>query len=195
MLAGLRHLPQHVGRAVAATALVAVLAAPTAYSLATAATPHTGSIPSAGPSSDAGPGGARPGGQGGGQGGVGGLLDGSESTAALTALLQEDAASYTWAAAAVGSNSASGYQLASGEPVMAIGGFNGSDPSPTLAQFRAYVADGAVHWFIARGGGLGGPQGGGGSGTAAEITEWVTATFPASTVDGVTVYDLSGGAQ
>jgi len=209
MLAGVRHLPRLVGRAVAATALVAVLAAPTAYSLATAATPHTGSIPSAGPGSDAGPGGARPGGQpglggqgggqgpgqGGAQGGVGGLLDGSESTDALTALLQEDAASYTWAAAAVGSNSASGYQLASEEPVMAIGGFNGSDPSPTLAQFRQYVAEGAVHWFIAGGGGLGGPLGGGGSGTAAEITTWVTSTFPAQTVDGVTVYDLSGGVQ
>ena len=77
----------------------------------------------------------------------------------MTALLQADAASYTWVAAAVGSNTAAGYQLASEEPVMAIGGFNGSDPSPTLAEFQAYVADGEIHYFIG-GGGFGGQQGG-----------------------------------
>ena len=44
---------------------------------------------------------------------------------------------------------------------MAIGGFNGSDPSPTLAQFQQYVADGDIHWFIASGGGMGGGFGGG----------------------------------
>ena len=54
--------------------------------------------------------------------------------------------------AAVGANNAAGYQLASEEPVMAIGGFNGSDPSPTLAQFEEYVANGQIHWFIASGG-------------------------------------------
>ena len=48
-------------------------------------------------------------------------------------------ARYTWVAATVGSNNASGYQLATGDPVMAIGGFNGSDPSPTLAQFQQLV--------------------------------------------------------
>jgi hypothetical protein len=52
-------------------------------------------------------------------------------------------------AAAVGSNSAAGYQLATQAPVMAIGGFNGSDPSPTLAQFRRWVAEGRIHYFIA----------------------------------------------
>ena len=70
-------------------------------------------------------------------GGAGGLLDGSTPSAEITALLEADADSYTWVAAAVGSNTASGYQLATEQPVMAIGGFNGSDPSPTLAQFQA----------------------------------------------------------
>ena len=41
---------------------------------------------------------------------------------------------------------------------MAIGGFNGSDPAPTLASSRSYVADGKVHYFIG-GGGLGGVAG------------------------------------
>ena len=77
---------------------------------------------------------------------------------------------------------------------MAIGGFNGSDPSPTLAEFQEYVANGAIHWFI---GGVGGGPGGmgGGSGTASQIAQWVADTFTATTVDGVTVYDLSGGVQ
>jgi hypothetical protein len=97
----------------------------------------------------------------------------------------------------VGSNSAAGYQLATQQPVMAIGGFNGSDPSPTLAQFKAWVAAGRIHYFIAGGGTLGGPggaTGGTGSGTASQITSWVESTFTAKTVSGVTVYDLTSGS-
>ena len=56
------------------------------------------------------------------------------------ALSGADAGNYTWVAAAIGSNSASGFQLAADEPVMAVGGFNGSDPSPTLAQFQAMIS-------------------------------------------------------
>ncbi len=205
-LFGVRHVPRKVGIAVATAALIAGLAGPTAYSLSTAATAHSGSIPSAGPAS-AGTFGGGPGGRTtgatpqGNAANAGGLLDGSTSSEALTALLTEDASSYTWVAAAVGSNSAAGYQLASELPVMAIGGFNGSDPSPTLAQFQQYVADGDIHWFIASGGGFGGGGfGGGGFGggpnpggsTSSEIATWVSENFTARTVDGVTVYDLSG---
>ncbi|MET0449864.1 MAG: glycosyl transferase, partial [Aeromicrobium sp.] len=75
------------------------------------------------------------------------------------------------------------------------GGFNGSDPSPTLEQFKQYVADGEIHYFIASGG-MGGGRGGSASGsTSTAISSWVTETFEAQTVDGVTVYDLSGGIQ
>jgi hypothetical protein len=126
-------------------------------------------------------------------------LDGITSSSALTALLEADASSYTWVAAAVGSNSAAGYQLATSQPVMAVGGFNGSDPSPTLAQFQAWVAAGRIHYFIGGGGTLGGAfdggftggYTGGGSDTAAQISQWVESTFTARTVDGVTVYDLA----
>ena len=78
---------------------------------------------------------------------------------------------------------------------MAIGGFNGSDPSPTLEQFEQYVADGEIHYFIA-GGGLGGGPGGnqmGGSNDSSAIATWVSENFTATTVDGVTIYDLSAG--
>jgi hypothetical protein len=195
-----RHMPHKVGVAVAAAALIAALAGPTAYSLATAATPHTGSIPSAGPASTGGfggPGGAPIMGGGpttGGGANAGGLLNGSTSSDALDALLAEDSSSYTWVAAAVGSNSAAGYQLATELPVMAIGGFNGSDPSPTLAQFQDYVANGEIHWFIASDGGFGGGPNASGS-TSSDIATWVADNFSAQTVDGVTVYDLSAGAQ
>ena len=57
--------------------------------------------------------------------------------------------------------SAASLELASGgKAVMAIGGWSGSDPAPTLAQFEAYVAAGQIHYFIASGGGGGGGQGG-----------------------------------
>ena len=66
-----------------------------------------------------------------GAGNAGGLLDASTPSAALVALLEADAGSYTWVAAAVGAQSAAGYQLATELPVMCLGGFNGSDPCPT----------------------------------------------------------------
>ncbi|OZC57717.1 glycosyl transferase [Rhodococcus sp. RS1C4] len=195
--------------------MFAGLAGPTAYALDTIATPHTGSIVSAGPSTGMGGPGGMGGGRGmgdgrtrdgqsrmqgfpmqdgqmpaglpgGGMGGAGGLLSGSTPTEAITSLLEHDTDSYTWVAAAIGSNSASGYQLATEDPVMAIGGFNGTDPSPTLEQFKEYVANSEIHYFIA-GGGMGGSS----SGTSAEISEWVAANYTATTVDGVTLYDLS----
>jgi 4-amino-4-deoxy-L-arabinose transferase-like glycosyltransferase len=116
-------------------------------------------------------------------GGPGGLLDAPAPSATLTAYLKQNAASYTWAAAVVRSNSAAGYQLATGKPVMAIGGFNGTDPAPTLAQFEQLVRAGKVHYFIS-----GSMMRGG---TAQQITAWVAQNFTARTVDGTTVYDLT----
>jgi hypothetical protein len=134
------------------------------------------------------------GGFGGGAGGFGtgggGFLNATTPGAALTKLLQTDASRYTWVAATVNSNSAAGYQLASDDPVMAIGGFNGTDPAPSLAQFEKYVSEGKIHYFIAGGGGFG--FGAGGSGDdASKITAWVESHFTAKTVDGTTIYDLT----
>ncbi|MFF4811642.1 ArnT family glycosyltransferase [Micromonospora chersina] len=244
-------LPRRVAPVLLALGAAAALAGPVAYSLQTAATAHTGAIPSAGPFVQGAfgpggrggfPGGGRmpggmefpggqfpgfPGGQspgfpgggtgfpggpngagqngasapGGGSpqfpggrspgGGMGGLLDAREPSAELKALLEADADDYTWVAATVGSNNASGYQLATREPVMPIGGFNGSDPSPTLAPFQRYATEGRIHYFIGGGGFLAN----GGSNASAEIAGWVAENFTAQTVDGVTVYDLSSGKQ
>ncbi|MEU7839168.1 MULTISPECIES: glycosyltransferase family 39 protein [unclassified Nonomuraea] len=131
------------------------------------------------------------GGRGG--GGMGGLLRSATPSAELTALLKSNATAYSWVAATVGSNNAAGYQLATGQPVMAVGGFNGTDPAPTLAQFKQYVAEGKIHYFI--GGGMGGGMRGGaspgGSSDAAEIAAWVQETYTAATVGNATVYDLT----
>ena len=189
-----------------------------AYTVATAATPHTGSIPTSGP---AGSGGGGFGGAGG-AAGFGGRRDGSDRTGAesggttaqgtlpddlaeaiesgqipagiaeelasgqlpagapaggfgggaaggtttanseLVALL--NATTTRWSAATLGSNSAAAYILSSDTAVMAIGGFTGSDPSPTLDQFKQYVADGDITYFISGGGFGGGGFGGGGGG-------------------------------
>jgi hypothetical protein len=110
----------------------------------------------------------------------------------VTSLLKHSAG-YRWTAATVGANNAAGYQLASGQPIMAIGGFNGTDPTPTLAQFQAYVRAHAIHYFIGGGGGFGGARGT--SSTSSEIAQWVASNFTARTVDGVTIYDLSSAAH
>ncbi|MCA1223025.1 glycosyltransferase family 39 protein [Streptomyces sp. 8L] len=260
------------GLAVMGLALAASLAGPFAYTMTTVATPHTGSIITAGPASAGGgfggmrppggfgdrtgapggftpPGGAQQGGggntptgqgngrktaggsgggqnpptgQGGGQppagtaqgsgqrpgggqgtraggafgegggragGGMGGLLDAQKVSSAVESALEKNASRYTWVAAAVGSQNAAGYQLATERPVMPIGGFNGSDPSPTLAQFKRYVADGRIHYLLSsgQGGGMGGPGGGGSS----AITTWVEKNYTKVTVDGTTLYDLT----
>jgi 4-amino-4-deoxy-L-arabinose transferase-like glycosyltransferase len=134
--------------------------------------------------------GGRTGGGFGGTGG-GGLLNASRPSAAMVTLLEHDASKYKWVAAAVGANDAAGYQLATGDAVMAIGGFNGTDPYPSLAQFEKLVQEGQVHYFIAGGGGFGGPGGGGTSSGATAITSWVENNYSSTSVGGVTVYDLT----
>jgi 4-amino-4-deoxy-L-arabinose transferase-like glycosyltransferase len=185
-------LPRRVVAAAGALAVAVSLAGPAAYAVVTAATPHTGAIPSVGPARTHGHFGG-PGGWPGGRGGPpGGLLASPIPGVGLTALLAADADSYRWTAAVVGSNNAAGYQLAGGAPVMAVGGFNGTDPAPTLAQFQRYVADGDVHYFVrSHMMGAFGRHTASGSREAAGITEWVETHFVPMTVDGVVVYDLT----
>ncbi|MER6717369.1 ArnT family glycosyltransferase [Streptomyces halstedii] len=135
-------------------------------------------------------GGMGEGGPGGGGGGMGGLLGGSSVSSEATTLLGQDSDAYTWVAAAIGSQNAASYQLATGDPVMAIGGFNGSDPSPTLAQFKRYVTDGKIHYFVS-GGGMGGGGGMGSEGTSSQISAWVEENFTEVTAGSATFYDLT----
>ena len=137
-------------------------------------------------------GGFNPGNFGGGAGnaGPGGLFgDATTISADLKQTLTENASSFRWIAATNGSQSAAPYQLATGYSVMPIGGFTGSDPSPTLDQFKQWVTEGKIHYYIA-GGGMGGGRGGG-QGSTGSIATWVEQNFTSVTVDNVTLYDLT----
>jgi hypothetical protein len=105
------------------------------------------------------------GGFGGAGGGFGGFGRGGNATvsSAFAKLLEGGASRYTWAAATNGADSAASMELATGGiPVMAIGGFRGTDPAPSLAQFEKLVSEHKIHYYVA-GGGLGG-RGFGGAG-------------------------------
>jgi len=151
----------------------------------------TGGSTNGGTAANPGPGGDGAGGGAFGGGGAGGLLDANTPSAALVSALSANASSYRWVAAAIGSNNAAGLQLATGDAVMAIGGFNGSDPAPTFAQFEAWVAAGQIHYFIG-GSGFGGQSGA--SADASEIASWVKSHYTAQTIGGRTVYDLTSAA-
>ncbi|MGD0554322.1 MAG: glycosyltransferase family 39 protein [Streptosporangiaceae bacterium] len=124
---------------------------------------------------------------GGSAGGMGGLSGETSVSSALVKLLEKDAADYKWVAATEGSQEAAPLELATGgDAVMAIGGFNGTDPAPTLAEFEAMVAKHEIHYYI----GSDSESFGGGTGSSA-IAKWVAAHFKSETVDGTTVYNLT----
>jgi 4-amino-4-deoxy-L-arabinose transferase-like glycosyltransferase len=131
--------------------------------------------------------GTRRGGFGGGTfAGGGGIGGGADTSSALVADLRKTTT--RWAAAVTGSQSAASLELASGgKAVMAMGGFSGSDPSPTLAEFEAWAKAGDITYYIAGGGQGGGGFGGGGF---SQITSWVEAHYKSTTIGGQTVYLL-----
>ncbi|OCB11695.1 glycosyl transferase [Mycolicibacterium porcinum] len=180
-LAIVAHRPGKLPVVVALAAMVFGLAATGAYTIETVAKVHGGGpMATSGPNRDMG------------FGGPGGPGFGRADDPALAELIA--GADGRWAAASVGSMMVSDLELKTGESLMAIGGFTGSDDSPTLAQFQQYVADGQVRYFLDRPeGGRGGPPGPPRQehGTAAQITDWVKANFTKTVVGNTPVYDLS----
>ena len=154
---------------------------------------------SGGPGSIGGPGG-NPGGAASGQtnGGLpgdGGGLGGNSSDSALLSYLVSNRGTASWIVAANSSQEAGSIEIATGLPVMAMGGFTGSDPAPTLAQLQGYVASGKLRFVLASGGsgGLGG--GIGGAGASSSIDSWVTSTCKAVNYGGsASLYDCAGAA-
>ena len=179
------------------------------YTVATATQAHSGSIPTSGPSGySSGMGGGQGGPSGGagqartgqppgqsqsGQNSSGTAASGSSSSSSSVDVLLS-ATTNTWSAAVIGSQTAAGYELASTTSVMAIGGWDGSDPSITLAQFQQDVSQGKIHYFIPSGRDSGGGGQGGTSTVASQITSWVEANYTATTVGSTTVYDLTPAA-
>ncbi len=241
---------------IAGAAVLSLVVAPGAYALQTAATAHSGALPTAGPSTGGGFGGARPGGfgnrmggfgnrtgglgnrtggfgqgtpggggiapgggnagpgttngapgtgtggngpggfgaaPGGGRGGFGGggALNGMSVSAAVKSALEVDAGKYTWAAAAVSSNEAGSLELGTNTAVMALGGFNGTDPAISLAAFQKLVAAGKIHYFYGSGNGsfIGSTRAD--TSEAYRIQQWVVAHYSATTVGTATLYDLT----
>ncbi|MEV5716950.1 glycosyltransferase family 39 protein [Amycolatopsis mediterranei] len=181
--AGLLLAPRRRLVSFGALGLVATLAGPAAYTLSTVSRPHEGALPGVGPAAAS----TVSGGMAGADPSLVLLLNGSKPGPRITALLRENAENYTWTAAAIGSQNAAGYQLATDRPVMTVGGFNRSDPAPTLERFRQYVQARKIHYFI--GGNV--SVGASGSSDSARIASWVEENYPATTVDQVTVYDLT----
>jgi hypothetical protein len=195
--------------------LALMLAGPAVYAADTMQTAYAGGDPSAGPTAvDAsgragfGGGGIGPGGSfavggvaGGGTGAGngngpaggfgGGVSDRGQVDSALIDYLVANRGNATWIVAVNGANEAGSIELSSGLPVMAMGGFSGGDPAPTLAQLQAYVASGQLRYVIVGSSGRGGPNG-----ANSEISSWVTTN--GTVVDSVgngTLYDLSGAVS
>jgi 4-amino-4-deoxy-L-arabinose transferase-like glycosyltransferase len=159
---------------------LAGLAGTTAFSIATAATPHHGTIPTAIRWSKV----------------TGAWLNDEATNAELARLL---AATHTpWSAATNGSQSAAALEIASGTSVMAVGGWSG-DPVPTLQQFIDDVHAGKISYYVEAGRG---PNSAAIHGevirstmhTASrtrEIADWVAANYPGTMIGGSTVYRLA----
>jgi 4-amino-4-deoxy-L-arabinose transferase-like glycosyltransferase len=180
---------------IAAAGMLFGLAGSTAFAVYNVTQTHSGPGTMSGPGQKdmfGGHGGGPGGPKGpGGHGGPGGPF-GNDDNADLQTLL-ENAGGGRWAAAGIGSMQVSDLELKTGTSLMAIGGFTGGDPSPTLQQFQQYVADGQVKYFLQND--RHGPGGGGfpghDSGSAADISTWVEQNFTKLDVGGATVYDLS----
>ena len=92
-----------------------------------------------------------------GRGGFRGIGGSATVSAALARLLGTGASRYTWAAATQTSDTAAAMELASGGvPVMALGGFRGTDPALSLAGFEQLVSAHVIHYYVGGGGGVGG---------------------------------------
>jgi len=196
-----------------ALAFAALLAGPSAYAYDTVGTALSGGDPTAGPSV---PGSGGFGGRGGGFGGFGGFGSfqpgqapggagttggvfggggagprGAATSQAVLDYLVANRGEAEWIVAVSGAGSAAPIQLATGLPVMAMGGFNGGDASPTLSEFQAYVTAGQVRFVLTGGnGGFGGGPGG-----DSAVMSWVTANCTPITVGGTSIYDCATPAS
>jgi 4-amino-4-deoxy-L-arabinose transferase-like glycosyltransferase len=158
---------------------LAGLAGTTAFSVATAATPHHGAMPTAVRSSQV----------------TGAWINDEATNTRLAGLL---AATHTrWSAATNGSQSAAALEIASGTSVMAVGGWSG-DPVPTLQQFIDDVHAGKISYYVEAGRGPNSPAIHGevirstvhSASHTREIADWVAAHYPGTFIGGSTVYRL-----
>jgi hypothetical protein len=166
-----------IAAAAAAVGMLAGIGGTTAFAIATAATPHAGSIPNAVHTAKLWPT------VGGRFQMTGGLRFGNlQNNAALASAVRT---SHTkWAAATSGSQAASALEVASGAAVMAIGGWS-HDPVPTLDSFIDAVHHGQIGYYVDSGRLRGSAPNG------RAILNWVAHHYPATNIGGTKVYRLS----
>jgi 4-amino-4-deoxy-L-arabinose transferase-like glycosyltransferase len=163
---------RHWGKASLILALVAGLAGPTAYVLATIGQSHGTGGTWVGPAS------SNPHNPG----GIWGNVDNPELEGMLRATRTK------WSAALKRAAPAAELELSTRTPVMAIGGFLGIDPAPTLGQFQDYVNQHQIGYFV-----VPDPKDDQfpvGKDAHTDIANWVAQNFPSKKVGSDTVYDL-----
>lgn len=72
---------------------------------------------------------------------------GAQPDPRLLSLMNDASGSHTWTLATYSAQNAAQYQLASDTPVMALGGWLGGDPSPSLSEFKSLVRAGRIAYF------------------------------------------------
>ena len=154
--------------------LVGALAGPTAYALVTIGQPHQGGGPTVGPADAS-------------RKNHLGFFGQNADNPELDELLKNTNTEYS--AAILRSSSAAGLELSTNTSVMAIGGFSGSDPVPSLSEFQNDVAQHKVTYYVVANNPGRGP--GWGNRGHDDIAKWVMTTFPAVSVGEATVYNLS----
>ena len=197
----------HLGRRLTVVAAIAgtfaILGGPAAFSKANLDRALNGNNVIAGPASGArggmGPmGGIRGGGSGpgGSAGSATGRPSGTPPMGAATVdttllnYLVAHQGSATYLVAASGSQATAPIILATGKPVVTIGGFNGGDPAPTVAQLAKLVSSGRLKFVLLGSGGTMGAPGG----SSSAITAWVRAhgtIVSAAGTRGGTLYAVS----
>ncbi|MBV9512623.1 MAG: glycosyltransferase family 39 protein, partial [Mycobacteriaceae bacterium] len=169
-------------RALLVSGVIVGLAGSAAYAVATIGQAHTGGGPTVGPT-------AKSYAQHSGPGTRGRTWGQSSDNPQLDGMLS---ATHTdWSAAIVRSSTAADLELKTRTAVMAIGGFSGRDPVPTLGQFQQYVADHRVTYFIVADDD---PHHAGwaqDSQQHTDVTDWVSANFTAMRVGDDVVYNLT----
>lgn len=96
----------------------------------------------------------------------GGRFPGGGVSDEMAAYLVANRGSATWLVAVSSAQQASGLILSTGEPVIAMGGFTGSDPAMTVDRLGSLVSSGQLRYVLA---GTGGWPGRGNT----EVTTWV----------------------
>jgi 4-amino-4-deoxy-L-arabinose transferase-like glycosyltransferase len=107
-----------------------------------------------------------------GAGGMGGMRGGpgGQLSAGMIRYLEKNRGGATWLVAVSSAQGASSAILSTGKPVMAMGGFTGSDPAMTVDKLKEYVSSGELKYIMIGGGGPVGFDRG-----SSEVTDWVKA--------------------